>query len=85
MPPRDKFVTTLSISGTNKSRPHLPQDTPVQFVKGVGPRLGAIFASRGIHTVKDLLFFFPRAYEDRSKLLRISELTEGKFKVAKSS
>ena len=35
-----------------------------------------IFASRGFHTVKDLLFFFPRAYEDRSKLLRISELVE---------
>ncbi|MGK5082935.1 ATP-dependent DNA helicase RecG [Bdellovibrionota bacterium FG-1] len=77
MPPRDKFVTTSSISDTNKSRPHLPQDTPVQFVKGVGPRLGAIFASRGVHTVKDLLFFFPRAYEDRSQLLRISELKEG--------
>jgi ATP-dependent DNA helicase RecG len=54
-----------------------PQDTPIQFVKGVGPRLGAIFANRGVQTVKDLLFFFPRAYEDRSKLLQVSELVEG--------
>jgi ATP-dependent DNA helicase RecG len=42
----------------------------------VGPGLGTIFANRDFRTVKDLLFFFPRAYEDRSKLLRISELTE---------
>jgi ATP-dependent DNA helicase RecG len=58
------------------ARPEHPQDTPLQFVKGVGPGLGSIFASREFKTVKDLLFFFPRAYEDRSKLLRISELTE---------
>jgi ATP-dependent DNA helicase RecG len=77
MLPKDKSVTKSSRSDTSNSRPESPQDTPIQFVKGVGPRLGAIFASRGIHTVRDLLFFFPRAYEDRSKLLRISELNEG--------
>ncbi|OFZ00359.1 MAG: ATP-dependent DNA helicase RecG [Bdellovibrionales bacterium GWC1_52_8] len=49
----------------------------MQFVKGVGPRLGAIFQSRGIETVRDILFFFPRAYEDRTHLLTVSELKEG--------
>src|SRR5690242_8253097 len=39
-------------------------DTPVQFVKGVGPKLGSVFSARGIDTVRDLLTFFPRAYED---------------------
>jgi ATP-dependent DNA helicase RecG len=92
MPPRDKSATTSSKSVTSKGKPPTrstpapaavgpsasqhPQDTPIQFVKGVGPHLGNVFSSRGIQTVKDLLFFFPRAYEDRSKLLRISELTE---------
>ncbi len=76
MPPKAKSVTTSSQSATNKARAEHPQDTAIQFVKGVGPRLGAIFASRGISTVKDLLHFFPRAYEDRSKLLKISELVE---------
>ena len=51
--------------------------TSVQWVKGVGPRLGAIFESRDIHSLRDLLFFFPRAYEDRTKLLKISDLQEG--------
>lgn len=74
MLPRDKSVTTSFKSVTNE-RSGL--NTPVQFVKGVGPKLGAVFSSRGIQTVKDLLTFFPRAYEDRSRLLRISELTDG--------
>ena len=52
-------------------------DTPIQFVKGVGPKLGSVFKSRGIETVKDLLFFFPRTYEDRSKLFKIEELADG--------
>jgi ATP-dependent DNA helicase RecG len=52
-------------------------NTPIQFVKGVGPKLGSVFKARGIETVKDLLYFFPRTYEDRSKLLKISNLVEG--------
>jgi ATP-dependent DNA helicase RecG len=54
-----------------------PLDTRVQFLKGVGPRLGAIFNGRGIGTIKDLLYFFPRKYEDRSKITPVKELTEG--------
>ncbi|MBL7714895.1 MAG: ATP-dependent DNA helicase RecG [Bdellovibrionales bacterium] len=52
-------------------------DTPVQFVKGVGPRLGAVLASREIRTVRELLTFFPRSYEDRSTLVTVSQLQEG--------
>ena len=79
MPPKVKSVTKSSKSVTTKpsvsSSPH-PQDTPIQFVKGVGPRLGMVFDSRGISTVRDLLFFFPRAYEDRSKLQQVADLQE---------
>lgn len=79
MHPKAISATTSSKSITNKSGPSGPTgiETPVQFVKGVGPRLGAIFNSRDIRTVRDLLHFFPRAYEDRRKLLQISELKEG--------
>lgn len=58
-------------------KPDQPLDTPVQFIKGVGPRLAAIFKARDILTVRDLLYFFPRKYEDRSKLSTIRTLTEG--------
>lgn len=75
MPLKARSVTTSSRSFT--SRHSDPADTPIQFVKGVGPRLGTIFQSRGVSTIKDLLFFFPRAYEDRSRLLSVSELVDG--------
>lgn len=54
-----------------------PLATPVQFIKGVGPKLAGVFKSRDIETLKDLLYFFPRKYEDRSQLTKIKDLTEG--------
>lgn len=78
-----KSDTTLSKFPTNRGNrePKAPssldrRETPIQFIKGVGPRLGAIFQSRGIHTAKDLLYFFPRAYEDRTRISKVSELQE---------
>ena len=52
-------------------------DTPVQFVKGVGPARAEIFSQAGIHSVEDLLHYKPFRYEDRSTYRRISELTAG--------
>lgn len=49
-------------------------DTPVQYVKGVGPKLAKLFAKLGVKTVEDLLYFFPRDYEDRRKIKPIKEL-----------
>ena len=40
-------------------------DSEVQYLKGVGPKLGALFSRHGIKTVLDLLQNYPRAYEDR--------------------
>ena len=51
--------------------------TPLQFLKGVGPRKAADFASAGLHSVEDLLYRFPRRYEDRSRLQSIASLREG--------
>ena len=42
-------------------------DSDIQYVKGVGPKRGALLRTRGIHTVQDLLLRFPRRYEDRSR------------------
>jgi len=36
-----------------------------------------IFASRGIATVRDVFTFFPRAYEDRTKMAKVDEVEEG--------
>ncbi|HLW54405.1 MAG TPA: hypothetical protein VKW06_16330, partial [Candidatus Angelobacter sp.] len=52
----------------------LELSTPVQYVKGVGPRIGEILATKGIHTVGDLLHYLPFRYEDRLNPRGISEL-----------
>ena len=54
-----------------------PLETRVQFLKGVGPRLAAVFAQRNILYLKDLIYFFPRKYEDRSQVTLIRNLHEG--------
>ena len=51
--------------------------TPLQFLKGVGPRKAADFARAGLRTVEDLLYRFPLRYEDRSRLQTIASLREG--------
>ena len=51
--------------------------TEIQYVKGVGPKRAALFRSRGIHTVQDLLLRFPRRYEDRSRLASLDSLVSG--------
>jgi RecG-like helicase len=50
---------------------------PIQFVKGVGPRLGEKLAARGIRTPHDALYFFPKDYEDRRKVIPIRDLKAG--------
>jgi ATP-dependent DNA helicase RecG len=51
--------------------------TPLQFLKGVGPRRAADFARAGLHTIEDLLCRFPLRYEDRSRLRPIASLKPG--------
>jgi ATP-dependent DNA helicase RecG len=50
---------------------------PIQYVKGVGPRLAETFAARGIRTAQDALYFFPKGYEDRRRIVPMRELSAG--------
>lgn len=52
----------------------LKLDSQVQFLKGVGPKLGEVLRKKGIVTVQDLLEWYPRAYEDRRVARNISSL-----------
>jgi ATP-dependent DNA helicase RecG len=51
--------------------------TPLQFLKGVGPRRAADLEHAGLVTVEDLLYRFPIRYEDRSRLQSITSLKPG--------
>ncbi len=52
--------------------------TPIQYVKGVGPKLARLLAKKGLRTVEDGLYFLPRCYEDRRYIKKISELRAGR-------
>ena len=47
---------------------------PVTILKGVGPTKAKQFAALNIFTLQDLICHFPRAYEDRTKLVTIDKL-----------
>jgi ATP-dependent DNA helicase RecG len=51
--------------------------TPLQFLKGVGPKRAADFEHAGLRTIEDLLYRFPLRYEDRSRLQPIGGLKPG--------
>src|SRR3989338_826534 len=51
----------------------------VRYVKGIGPKKAELLQKLGVSTVRDLCFFFPRRYEDRSHFQKISELKIGAF------
>jgi ATP-dependent DNA helicase RecG len=55
----------------------LEQSTPVQFVKGIGPRLADVLAAKGLRTVDDLLHYLPFRYEDRLNPRSVAELRAG--------
>lgn len=50
----------------------------VTTLKGIGGKKAEIFASYGIETLEDLLYFFPRKYEDRRHETAIENLEVGK-------
>jgi ATP-dependent DNA helicase RecG len=49
----------------------------VQFVKGVGPARAAVFAQLGVHTVGDLIEYFPRDWIFAPQPAKISQMRQG--------
>ena len=56
-----------------ENRTTLTQDTPVRYLKGVGPKTAERFEKLGIVTLADLLCHYPRRYIDFSKPYSIAE------------
>jgi ATP-dependent DNA helicase RecG len=52
-------------------------DTPVQFLKGVGPRRAELFARMDISTCEDLLYHIPHRYLDATTVTPIARATVG--------
>ena len=61
--------------------PALTLDTPVQYVKGVGPARAAQLAGLGLETVEDLLWYFPRRFDLRRQCQPIATVCGGQSSV----
>ncbi|MEX1276184.1 MAG: ATP-dependent DNA helicase RecG [Bacteroidota bacterium] len=49
-------------------------ESPLQYVKGIGPKRASVLPEFGIRTIRDLLTYFPFDYLDRSRILPIGDL-----------
>lgn len=52
-------------------------DEPITKLKGIGDNRAKLLGKLGINSIEDLLYYFPRAMEDRSGFTPIYELEDG--------
>ncbi|MCX5694313.1 MAG: ATP-dependent DNA helicase RecG [Candidatus Omnitrophica bacterium] len=55
------------------------QTTSIQYLKGIGPKRAKSFTLRGVNTIEELLYYFPRRYEDRTNFAKVAQLEEGQI------
>lgn len=51
-----------------------PLDNDIKYLKGVGSERAKRLNKLGVFTIKDLVYLFPRAYEDRTVIKKISQI-----------
>ncbi|MFN7844850.1 MAG: ATP-dependent DNA helicase RecG [Pirellula sp.] len=69
----------VPITSANENLPakKIERSTPLQFIPGIGPHRVELFHRIGVHKAADLLFLFPRTYQDVAPYQDILNLTEG--------
>ncbi len=80
-PQKPKLKSEPPKKPTPKPIPKKKADTPLTYVKGIGPKLAGRLAKKGLNTIEDMLYYLPIRYEDRRDIRKISELTIGEANV----
>jgi len=76
MAPRERIANQPAHRQTpQKEFPGLK--APVTVLNGIGPQKADLLSSIGIKTIQDLLYYFPRRYDDYSKLKPINRVSIG--------
>lgn len=65
-------VSTINTSASGLRRINL--QSPIQYLKGIGPVKGKALTAMGIRNIEDLLYHIPRRYLDRSTITPINQL-----------
>ena len=89
-PDEEDSPRKLNQKGRGRTRPRtagpapvpaksLPQglDAPATAVRGIGNRQSQLLAKLDLHTIEDMIYFFPRRYDDYSELRLIKDLSYG--------
>ncbi|HLA07695.1 MAG TPA: ATP-dependent DNA helicase RecG, partial [Anaerolineales bacterium] len=71
-PPRSE-----SVAGARTSATPTALEAKLTVLQGVGPRHAETLVKLGIHTLGDMLYYFPRRYDDYSQLKPIKSLWYG--------
>jgi len=72
---KDRTIVRLSKDEAKQANFNLSM--PVQYLKGVGPVRASVFAQLGVHTVADLLEYFPRDWNFAPAVSKISQIKPG--------
>lgn len=51
-----------------------PQNSSIRYIRGIGPKRAEALQHLGVWSLRDLCYFFPRRYEDRSHFTPIAEI-----------
>lgn len=65
---------------SSTAKKSLSLETPLQFLKGIGPARASALQRKGLLTLQDALYYFPRRYEDRRRVCEpkdLATLSEG--------
>jgi ATP-dependent DNA helicase RecG len=80
LPPAPQSASPSAPIENPKSKienPPLTPTTPVQFLRGVGPQRAELLDRLGLRTARDVLFNFPRDYQDLTDLRSVADLVDG--------
>jgi ATP-dependent DNA helicase RecG len=67
----------ISSDTPNTAAKKIERTTPLQFIPGIGPHRVELFRKIGVNKAADLIFLFPRTYQDVAPYQDILNLTEG--------
>jgi ATP-dependent DNA helicase RecG len=79
-------MSGASQSSVPAAREHTPAEllaTPVQYVPGVGPQKAELLKNLDLHSAGDLVFFFPRDYQDLSDRRAIADLEDDRLQTVR--
>ena len=74
----------MNFTDKRPKKNYLQLDTPLQFVKGVGPDLAQVFKKKSLSVVAQLIHWLPRGYQDNRVLSSLREIVPGKMIIVRA-